>query len=439
MSRLLVRGGRLVDPGQDLDARRDLLLEDGRVARLAERIEPARGDEVLDADGCVVAPGLIDIHVHLREPGQEAKETVATGARAAVTGGFTAVACMANTAPVNDSRLVTELIRSAAERAGLARVYPIGAVSRGLAGEELAPFGELVAAGCVAFSDDGLPVANAELMRRALEYARHFGVPVIQHAQDLDLSGEGVMHEGVASACCGLPGIPGAAEDVMIARDLLLLEDVGGRYHVAHLSTARGLRLVREARSRGLPVTCEVTPHHLLLTDAGVLESGFDPRWKMQPPLRSAADVAALVEGLADGTVDAIATDHAPHTRDEKALDFQSAPFGVVGLETALALGLDRLVRPGVVSLARLIELLSTGPARVLGLPGGTLVPGAPADVVVIDPERETDVASARFASKSANTPFEGWKLRGAAVATVVAGRIVHRAVPPGAAPADAG
>jgi dihydroorotase len=427
VSRLLVRGGRVVDPAQGLDARRDVLLEDGRVARLDEKIEAAPGDEVLDASACVVAPGLIDIHVHLREPGQEAKETVATGAAAAAAGGFTAVACMANTSPVNDSRVVTELIRTAAERAGRARVYPVGAVSKGLAGEELSPFGELVAAGCVAFSDDGLPVANAELMRRALEYAQHFGVPVVQHAQDLDLSGEGVMHEGVASACCGLPGIPGVAEDVVIARDLLLLEDVGGRYHVAHLSTARGLRLVREAKARGLAVTCEVTPHHLLLTDAEVVASGFDPRWKMQPPLRSAADVSALLEGLADGSVDAIATDHAPHTRDEKAL-FQSAPFGVVGLETALALGLDRLVRAGVVPLARLIELLSTGPARVLGLPGGTLAPGAPGDLVVIDTERETDVVSARFASKSANTPFEGWRLHGVAVATVVGGRIVHRA-----------
>jgi dihydroorotase len=428
VSRLLVRGGRVVDPAQGLDARRDVLLEDGRVARLDEKIEAAPGDEVLDASACVVAPGLIDIHVHLREPGQEAKETVATGAAAAAAGGFTAVACMANTSPVNDSRVVTELIRTAAERAGRARVYPVGAVSKGLAGEELSPFGELVAAGCVAFSDDGLPVANAELMRRALEYAQHFGVPVVQHAQDLDLSGEGVMHEGVASACCGLPGIPGVAEDVVIARDLLLLEDVGGRYHVAHLSTARGLRLVREAKARGLAVTCEVTPHHLLLTDAEVVASGFDPRWKMQPPLRSAADVSALLEGLADGSVDAIATDHAPHTRDEKALPFQSAPFGVVGLETALALGLDRLVRAGVVPLARLIELLSTGPARVLGLPGGTLAPGAPGDLVVIDTERETDVVSARFASKSANTPFEGWRLHGVAVATVVGGRIVHRA-----------
>jgi dihydroorotase len=428
-ARLLVRGGRVVDPSQGLDARLDLLVEDGRVARLAERIERdgAEGAELLDAAGRIVAPGLIDLHVHLREPGQEAKETVATGAAAAVAGGFTAVVCMANTAPVNDSPLVTARIRHAAERAGLCRVHPIGAVSIGLEGEALAPFGQLVDAGCVAFSDDGRPVANAELMRRALEYSRHFGVPIVQHAQDLDLSGEGVMHEGVGSACCGLPGIPAVAEDVMVARDLVLLEEYGGRYHVAHLSTRRSLELVRAAKRRGLAVTCEVTPHHLLLADAAVLEAGLDANRKMNPPLRSADDVAALLEGLADGTVDAIATDHAPHTADEKALEFQAAPFGVVGLETALSLGLDRLVRAGRIPLARLIELLSCGPARALGLTGGTLAPGAPGDLTVIDLDRPADVVAARFASKSRNTPFEGWTLRGAAVATVVGGRVVHR------------
>jgi dihydroorotase len=427
VSALLIRGGRVVDPSQAIDARLDLLLEEGRVARLDERVAAPAGAEVLDATGLVVAPGLIDIHVHLREPGQEAKETVATGTRAAVAGGFTAVACMANTSPVNDSRLVTGHILGAARAAGLARVHPIGAITRGLEGQELAPYGELVAAGCVALSDDGRPVMNAELMRRALEVSQHFGVPVVQHAQDLDLTGEGVMHEGVASACCGLPGIPGAAEDVMVARDLLLLEDVGGRYHVAHLSTARSLRLVREAKARGLAVTCEVTPHHLLLTDRAVLESGLDSNWKTQPPLRADSDAAALLEGIADGSIDAIASDHAPHTRDEKALEFQASPFGIVGLETSLALGLDRLVRPGVISLARLVELMSTGPARVLGLPGGSLAPGSPADVTVIDLEHESEVAAARFASRSRNTPFEGWKLRGAAAFTIVGGRIVHR------------
>ena len=428
MSRLLVRGGRLLDPARGIDAALDVLLADGVVAEVGERIAVPRGVEVLEAAGRLVAPGLIDVHVHLREPGQESKETVASGARAAVAGGFTAVACMANTDPPNDSRLVSEAITRAAARAGLCRVYPIGAVSRGLAGEEMAPFGELVAAGCVALSDDGRPVASAELMRRALEVARHYGVPLVQHAQDLELSGDGVMHEGVASACCGLPAIPGAAEDVMVARDLILVEDTGGRYHLAHVSTARALRLVREAKARGLAVTCEATPHHLLLDDDAVLASGMGSNWKMQPPLRAASDAAALRAGLADGTIDAIASDHAPHTREEKALEFQAAPFGIVGLETSLALCLDRLVRPGVISLARLIDLMSAGPARVFGLPGGTLAVGAPADLTVIDLERELDVAAARFASKGRNTPFEGWKLRGAAVATVVAGRVVHRA-----------
>jgi len=428
VSELLIRGGRVVDPSQDLDATLDVLLVDGKVERLDERLAPPAGAEIFAAEGLVVAPGLIDMHVHLREPGQEAKESIATGARAAVAGGFTAVACMANTSPVNDSRLVTEAIVQSARRAGLARVYPIGAITRGLGGEELAPYGEMVAAGCVALSDDGRPVMNAELMRRAIEVAQHFGVPVVQHAQDLDLSSDGVMHEGVASACCGLPGIPGAAEDVMVARDLLLVEDFGGRYHVAHLSTARALRLVREAKARGLAVTCEVTPHHLLLADAAVVEAGLAADWKMQPPLRSPEDVAALVGGLADGTIDAIATDHAPHTPEEKALEFQAAPYGIVGLETSLSLGLDRLVGGGVVSLSRLVDLMSCGPARVLGVPGGTLAPGAIGDLTVIDLERQVDVVAARFHSKARNSPFAGWRLRGGAVATVVDGRIVHRA-----------
>ena len=425
--RLLIRGGRVVDPSQGLDRVADLLIDHGVVERVEPGIAPAAHTEVLDAAGRVVAPGLIDMHVHLREPGQEVKETVASGSAAAVAGGFTAVACMANTAPVNDSRLVTEVILRAAERAALARVYPVGAISQGLAGEQLAPFGQLAAAGCVAFSDDGKPVSSAELMRRALEYAQHSGRPIIQHAQDLDLTGDGVMHEGRWSVCCGMPGIPGLAEEVMVGRDLLLLEQTGGRYHIAHLSTARSLRLVCEARARGLAVTCEVTPHHLVLTDQAVIEAGFDSRWKMNPPLRAASDLEALLEGLADGSVDVIASDHAPHTEDEKALEFELAPFGIVGLETSLSICLDRLVHAGVIDLARLIDLMSCAPARVLGVPGGSLAPGAPGDVTVIDLEREVEVSAARFRSKSRNTPFDGWRLRGAAVATVVGGRVVHR------------
>jgi len=420
---LLVAGGRVVDPSQGLDGRFDLLLEDGEVARVEERLEAPEGAETLDATGLVVTPGFIDIHVHLREPGQEYKETVESGTAAAAAGGFTAVACMANTDPVNDNRSVTELILSEARRCATARVYPIGAVSKGLAGEELAEYGEMARGGIVAVSDDGKPVQSAELMRRALLYAQHYGLPVVQHAEDLPLAAGGVMHEGEWSTRLGLPGLPGAAEDVMVARDLLLLEETGGRYHVAHLSTARTLELVRRAKERGLGVTCEVTPHHLLLTDEEVWKSQFSTDTKMKPPLRSEADRQALLAGLADGTVDAIASDHAPHHADEKDVEFSLAPFGIVGLETTVALCLDRLVRPGLIALRRLVELLSTGPARVLGLPGGSLKLGSPADLTLLDLERRVKVDAAAFRSKSRNTPFHGWELTGGPAGTVVGGR----------------
>lgn len=430
MSDLLIRGGRLLDPAQGIDRPADLRIAGGRVAEVGERLAPSPGGAVLEAGGLLVVPGLIDLHVHLREPGQEAKETIATGTAAAVAGGFTAVACMANTLPPNDCRMVTELVVRAAQQAGLARVYPIGAVSKGLEGKELAPMGGMVAGGAVAFSDDGRPVASAELMRRALEYAQHFDVPVVQHAQDLDLSGDGTMHEGEWSARTGMPGIPGLAEDVMVARDLVLVEETGGRYHVAHLSTARSAAMVREAKRRGLRVTCEVTPHHLLLTDRDVAESGFHTHLKMNPPLRSERDRAAMIEAMVDGTVDAIASDHAPHTSDEKCLEFEEAPFGIIGLETTLGLCLDRLVRPGLLPLTRLIELLTAGPARAFGLPGGTLAPGSPGDVTLIDLERRWAIDPGRFQSKARNTPFAAWPVTGAAVATVVGGRVVHRAGP---------
>ncbi|HEV2846883.1 MAG TPA: dihydroorotase, partial [Thermoanaerobaculia bacterium] len=322
MSKLLIHGGRVIDPSQDLDGKLDLLIEDGHVAKIGGSIKKPKDAEAFDASGLVVCPGLIDIHVHLREPGQEYKETVRTGTLAAAAGGFTAVACMANTDPVNDSRSVTEFIVTEANKHGYARVYPIGAVSKGLKGEELAEIGEMVKAGARAFSDDGKPVMNAELMRRALLYARHFDVPVIQHAEDLNLTGEGVMHEGEWSTRLGLPGIPGSSEDVMVARDIILTEDSGSRYHVAHLSTARSLDMVRRAKAQGLRVTCEVSPHHLILTDEEVAKSGFSTNTKMKPPLRSERDRDALVNGLADGTVDCIASDHAPHHPDEKDVEF---------------------------------------------------------------------------------------------------------------------
>ncbi len=418
---IVVRGGRVVDPSQGIDRRLDVLLEDGCVARLDEHVEAPEA-EAVDASGLVVTPGLIDIHVHLREPGQEYKETVETGLRSAAAGGFTAVACMANTLPVHDHRVVTELILTEAARHPYARVFPIGAISKGLLGEELAEIGDMVAAGAVAISDDGLPVRNAAFMRRALYYAQHLSVPVIQHAEDLDLTGDGVMHEGEWSTRLGLPGIPGVAEDVMVARDLILTEDTGGRYHVAHLSTARSLNMVRDAKRQGLAVTCEVTPHHLILTDREVADSGFSTATKMKPPLRSAADARALLAGLADGSIDAIASDHAPHHPDEKDVQFSVAPFGILGLETTVSLCLDRLVRPGHLDLARCIHLLSTGPAAVLGLPGGSLKPGRPADLTLLDLEREVTVTADRFYSKSRNTPFEGWRLRGAPAGTILGG-----------------
>ncbi len=427
--KLLIRGGRVVDPSQDLDDTVDLVVEDGVVAQVGGgRARAGRNAVVFDASGLVVTPGLIDMHVHLREPGHEYKETIGSGMAAAAAGGFTAVACMANTDPVNDSRSVTEHMVAEAARHDTARVYPIGAVSKGLKGEELAELGEMAEAGIVALSDDGRPVESSELMRRALEYSQHFGLVVIQHAEDLDLGAGGVMHEGEFSTRTGLPGLPGAAEDVMVARDLILLEDFGGhtgRYHVAHLSTARSLDLVREAKSRGLRVTCEVTPHHLLLTDGEVWSSHLSTDTKMKPPLRSERDRSSLLEGLADGSIDAIASDHAPHHADEKDVQFSCAPFGIVGLESTVSLCLDRLVRPGTISLSRMIELLSCNPAEILGVPGGTLKEGTLADITVLSLTSRTTISPKRFRSKGKNTPFDGWKLRGRAVNTFLAGRQV--------------
>jgi len=426
--KLLIRNGRVIDPATGTDLRQDVLVEDGLIARSGTPLEPAAGAgaEVLDAGGKVVCPGLIDIHVHLREPGHEYKETVATGTRAAAAGGFTAVCCMANTDPVNDTRAVTDYILGKARAEGAVRVYPIGAVTRGLGGKELAELAELAEAGCVAFSDDGKPVTNAELYRRAMEYTLPFGCPVISHAEDTNLSHGGCMNEGAISTELGLRGLPAAAEDTMVARDILLAELTGAHVHIAHLSTAGAVRLVREAKARGLRVTAEATPHHLVLTDEAV--RGYDPNTKMSPPLRTRRDVDALVEALADGTVDCVATDHAPHAQSEKEGEYDRAANGVVGLETAVSVLLDRLVRPGSLDLPTLIARMSSGPARLLNLPGGTLAPGAPADITILDLDRELTIDPATFRSKSRNTPFVRWKVRGAPVATIVGGKITWRA-----------
>ena len=422
---LFIEGGRVIDPASGTDGVRTVVVKDGAIAEVSERVERPRDARAIDARGRWVTPGFVDLHVHLREPGQEYKETVATGARAAVAGGFTAVCAMPNTKPVNDNTSVTELVLARAAAAGLARVYPVGAISKGLAGEELAEYGELKAAGCVALSDDGRPVMSSGLMRRALEYARAFGLPLTVHEEDLGLVGKGVMHEGAASTRLGLKGIPAQAEDVMVLRDLALLELTGGRLHVAHVSTLGAVRAIRDAKRRGLAVMAEVTPHHLALSDEDVAASGYCTDYKMNPPLRSAADVQACREALADGTLDAIATDHAPHSLVEKDVEFDAAANGVVGLETAFPICLG-LVRRGVLGERRLVEALTIGPARAFGLPGGTLARGAAADVAVLDPAAEWVVGPETLRSKSHNSPWKGKRLAGRCTHTIVGGRIVH-------------
>ncbi len=421
--RRLLRNGRVVDPASGVDDQRDVLIEDGKLVRVDTRIDPA-GAEVIDVKGLVVCPGFIDMHVHFRDPGQEWKETIATGTRAAAAGGFTSVACMPNTVPVNDSRSVTEHMLAEAEEHGVVRVYPIGCISKGQRGKELAEMGDMIEAGAVAFSDDGKPVMSSLLMRKALEYSRIFDVPIIDHCEDALLVDGGVMHEGALSTRLGLRGWPGVAEDIMVQRDILLAEYTGGQVHIAHMSTGRSADFVRRAKAGGAPVTCEVTPHHLVLTDEAI--GDYDTNAKMNPPLRIEQDRAALLEALADGTVDALATDHAPHHSDEKCVEFSQAPFGIVGLETAVSICLDRLVHAEVVDLRRMVELFTTGPARILRLARGTLAVGADADVTVLDLERKRRVEVEEFRSKSRNSPFVGWELRGAAVMTIVDGEIVH-------------
>lgn len=418
--RIRISGGRIIDPGRT-DTVGDVVVEDGRI----RSVGPADGeaaDRVVDAGNCLVVPGLIDIHVHLREPGHEYKETIASGAAAAVTGGFTAVCAMPNTSPVNDNAQVTRFILDRARAAGLARVYPVASITRGLKGEQLSEFAELKAAGAVAFSDDGRPVEGSRRMRRAMEYARGFDMPIVSHCEELDLVGDGVMNEGVVATRLGLAGIPNAAESIMVMRDIALAELTGARLHICHVSCAESIAAIRAAKDRGARVTAETAPHYFTLTEEAVAE--YDTRAKMNPPLRTEADRQAVRQALADGTLDAIATDHAPHSILEKEGEFDQAANGIIGLETALPLSL-RLAADGVLPLTDLIAKLTVAPARILGLPCG-LIPGAAADITVIDPQRTWTVDAECFASLSRNCPFDGWQVTGRAVLTMVDGRIVY-------------
>ena len=427
---LLISGGRVIDPAQGIDRVADVWVRDGRILAITGGTGPAEplpesADETLAATGLIVAPGLVDMHVHLREPGREEAETIATGTQAALAGGFTSVACIPNTEPPIDTQAAVEFVHQKAVRADTCNVFVVACVSRNREGKELAEIGQLVEAGAVAFSDDGAPVYDAELMRRAFEYCRMFDKPILAHEEVLELSRGGVMHEGLVSLVLGLTGMPAAAEEVMIGRDTALAESTEGRLHVMHVSTAGGVALIRAAKARGVRVTAEACPHHFTLTDEAL--RGFDANCKMSPPLRTAADVEAIIAGIADGTIDCIATDHAPHAPETKMLELDRAPFGILGLETAVGLSVSRLITTGRIGWPRLIEALSTLPASILGIGRGTLRPGAPADITLIDPDRSWQVDVRSFRSKSVNSPFQGWTLRGRAVATIVAGRIKYR------------
>ena len=422
---LLIKNGRVIDPASRLDTIADVWIEEGVIRGVGTDL-PAGGAEEIDATGLIVAPGFIDMHVHLREPGFEHAETIESGSRAAAAGGFTSICPMPNTAPVNDSAMVTSYIVDKARRHAVVNVWPIGAITKGSAGEQLAAIGSMRQAGAVAISDDGRPVMNARVMRRAMEFARSFGIPVIDHCEDLHLSAGGDMHEGLESVRLGLRGIPSCSEDVMVARDILLAEVTGARYHVAHISSRHAVEMVSLAKARGLAVTAEATPHHLALSDADM--APYDSNFKMKPPLRSRCDVEAVAAGVASGAIDAIATDHAPHPGSEKMQEFEKCPFGILGLETALGVTLENLLHPGKIDLMRLVELFTTGPARILGIARGTLARGAAADVTIFSTHREWSYDVNKSFSKSRNSPFDGRTFRGGPVATIVGGRVVWTA-----------
>ena len=422
MKKLLVKGGRIIDPANNLDEALDLLIAEGKIAQMGKKLED-KDAEVIDARGLIVAPGFIDMHCHLREPGREDEETIESGCRAAAAGGFTSAACMPNTNPPNDSQSVTEFILKQAKQKGIVNVFPIGAATKGRLGEELSEIGELKETGIVAVSDDGNPVYNSNLMRRVLEYAGMFNLPVIDHCEDKELSNNGVMHEGYYSTLLGLPGIPAAAEEIMVARNIILTALTRRHLHIAHISTKGSVELLRRAKEVGVRITAEVTPHHFTLTDKEVCT--YDTNTKMNPPLRSVEDVEAIIQGIKDGTIDAIATDHAPHRGDEKDVEYADAPFGIIGLETAVPLALDRLVNKGEISLSRMIAMFTVNPAKILNLERGTLSPGAVADVILINPSEVVKIDVNGFQSKSRNCPFHGWELKGRAAMTIVGGRLV--------------
>ncbi len=424
MGKLLIKNGRVIDPASRFDKISDVLIDGDKIAGVGENID-SPGAEVFDASGMIVAPGFIDMHVHLREPGFEHAENIESGSRAAAAGGFTSVCCMPNTSPVNDSATVTNYIVERARLTAIVNVFPIGAITQGSAGEALAAIGAMKEAGAVAISDDGKPVMNARVMRRAMEFANAYGLPVINHCEDLHLSAGGDMHEGFTSVRLGLRGIPSASEDVMVARDILLAELTGARYHVAHISARRSVQMVAYAKSQGLPVSCETTPHHFSLTDLDV--EPYDSNYKMKPPLRSKADVNGIVEGVASGAIDVIATDHAPHAGSEKMQEFERCPFGIIGLETALGLSLQYLVHTGRIPLARLVAMFTINPSRVLSLDRGTLAAQAHADVTIFETESSWTYDVNRSFSRSKNSPYNGCTFRGGPVATIVNGAVVWR------------
>jgi len=424
MNSVLIKNGRVIDPASNIDAILDVLIEDGQIKAVGVNLTSVTA-ETFNASGLIVAPGFIDMHVHLREPGFEHSESIETGSRAAAAGGFTSICPMANTSPVNDNATVTSYIVEKAKRHAIVNVWPIGAITKGSKGEDLAAMGAMKAAGAVAVSDDGIPVMNARVMRRAMEFATSCGLPVINHCEDLHLSAGGDMHEGLESVRRGLRGIPGCSEDVMVARDILLAEVTGARYHVAHISSRHAVAMVAFARSRGLSVTAEATPHHLALVDSQI--PPYDSNYKMKPPLRAYGDVGAVIEGVVNGTIDAIATDHAPHPGSEKMQEFEKCPFGILGLETAIGISLKELVHSGKISLAKMIELFTTGPARILNLDRGTLAPGSAGDVTIFSTDQNWTYDVNKSFSKSRNSPFHGAEFTGGPVATIVNGSIVWR------------